>query len=72
MLTRYKPGGGMPKFKRCCANEILWSDVSVQVGDGGPRSSKDARVTDELETMEAPENGHVGIRVSPPKSWQDH
>lgn len=54
MLTRYKPGGGMPKFKGCCANEILWSDVSVEVGDGDPCSSKNARVTDVLETMEAP------------------
>ena len=29
--------------------------------------SKDARVIDVLETMEAPENGHIEIRASPPK-----
>lgn len=59
MLTRYKPGGGMPKFKGCCANEILWSDVSVEVGDGDPCSSRDMRVIDVLETTKAADNGHT-------------
>ena len=52
-------------FEGRCASKVLWSAVSVEVGDGDPRGSKDARVMDVLETMEAPENGHVGIRASP-------
>ncbi|KAK4828051.1 hypothetical protein QYF61_023089 [Mycteria americana] len=57
----------MPMFEGQCASKVLWSAVSVEVGDGDPCSSKDKRVMDVLETTEAPENGHVGIRASPPK-----
>lgn len=32
-----------------------------------PRDSKGSKVVVALETTEAPENGHIGIRVSPPK-----
>ncbi|GAB0183074.1 hypothetical protein GRJ2_000772700 [Grus japonensis] len=54
----------MPIFEEWCAGEVLWSAVSVEVGDGEPSGNKDARVIDVLETTEAPENGHVGIRSS--------
>ncbi|GAB0182992.1 mitochondrial enolase superfamily member 1 [Grus japonensis] len=54
-------------FEGWCASEALWSAVSVEVGDGDPCGSKDARVIDVLETMEVPENGHIGIRASLPK-----
>lgn len=50
-----------------CASEFLQSAISVEVGDGEPCNSKDARIIDVLETTEVPENGHVGIRASPPK-----
>jgi len=39
--------------------------MSGEVVDGEPYNSKDTRVIDVLETMERPENGHVGIRASP-------
>ena len=39
----------------------------MEVGDGDPCSSKDARVIDVLETTKTPENGQVGIRASPLK-----
>lgn len=39
----------------------------MEGGDGDPRGRKDTRVIDVLETTEAPENGHIGIMVSPPK-----
>jgi len=39
--------------------------ISVEVGDGDPRSSKDVRVVNALGTTEAPENSHTGVRVSP-------
>ncbi|GAB0175367.1 hypothetical protein GRJ2_000001900 [Grus japonensis] len=54
-------------FEGQCASEVLQSAISVEVGDGDPCSSKDARVIDVLETTEVPENGHIGIRASPPK-----
>lgn len=48
--------------------EGSWSSkVSVEVEDGDPCSSKDIRVVDVLETIEEPENGHVGLMVSLPK-----
>ncbi|PKU44939.1 hephaestin-like protein 1 [Limosa lapponica baueri] len=50
-----------------CANEVLWSVVSVEVGDGDPCSSENAKIIDVLESKEASENGHVGIRASPHK-----
>lgn len=52
----------MSMFEGSCA-----SKVSVEVEDGDTCSSKDIRVVDVLETIEEPENGHVGLRVSPPK-----
>ena len=67
-LVRDKPEGGTPMFEGRCASEVLQSAVSVEAGDGDPYSSKDTRVMDVLETTEAPKNGHVGIRVSPPKN----
>ena len=39
----------------------------MEVRDGDPCGSKDARVIDVLKTTEAPENGHIEIRASPPK-----
>ncbi|KAK4822638.1 hypothetical protein QYF61_018590 [Mycteria americana] len=54
-------------FEGRCASKVLWSAVSVEIGDGHPCGSKDERVMDVFETLEAPENGHVGIRASPPK-----
>lgn len=54
-----------------CASEILWSAVSVEVGDEDPCNSKDTRAIDVLETMEISENSHIGIRASPPKREQD-
>lgn len=58
-------------FEGRCASEILQSAISVEAGDGGPCSSKDTRVIDVVEIMEAPENGQEGIRASPLKRWQD-
>ncbi|KAK4818516.1 hypothetical protein QYF61_014329 [Mycteria americana] len=54
-------------FEGRCASDVLWSATSVEVGGGEPCGSKDARVIDVLETMEVPENGHIGIRASPPE-----
>jgi len=62
-----KPGGSTPVFEGWCASEVLWSAVSLEVGDGDPCSSKDTRVIDVLETKGAPENGHTGIGASLPK-----
>ena len=50
-----------------CTIKVLWSASSEEVGDGDPCGSKDTRVIDVLKTMEVPENGHVGIRASPPR-----
>lgn len=61
-----KPGIRMPVFEEWCASKVLWSPVSVEVRDEDPCGSKDAKVIGTLETMEASENGHVGIRISPP------
>ena len=49
-----------------CTNACSTLAVSVEVGDGDPRNSKDVRVVDMLETTEAPENSHIGIRACPP------
>ncbi|XP_068277215.1 Holliday junction recognition protein [Nyctibius grandis] len=62
-----KPGGGTPMFVGQYASEGLQSATSVEVGDGEPCGSKDTMVIDGLEAVEAPENGHVGIRASSPK-----
>ena len=39
----------------------------MEVGDRDPHGSKDTRVVDVLENIEAPEKGHIGIRASPLK-----
>lgn len=49
-----------------CASEVLQSAISVEVEDGDPCGSKDARVIDVLETTEASEKSHTGIRASSP------
>jgi len=41
--------------------------ISVEVRHGDSCSSKDARLVEVLENMEAPENSHIAIRSSPPK-----
>ncbi|KAK4823326.1 hypothetical protein QYF61_000928 [Mycteria americana] len=66
-LARDNPAGSTPMFAGWCASKVLQTAVSVELGDGEPRGSKDTGVIDVLETMEAPENGDVGIRASPPK-----
>lgn len=38
------------------------ANSTVEAGDGDPWGSKDTRVMGVLETMEAPPNGHAGIR----------
>ncbi|KAK4830434.1 hypothetical protein QYF61_011142 [Mycteria americana] len=57
----------MPMFEGQCASKVCQSAISVEAGDGDPCGSKDKRVMDMLETMEVPENGHIGSRASPPK-----
>lgn len=49
-------------FERWCASKVLLSAISVEARDGDPVSSKDGWVDD------VPENGHMGIRTSPPKN----
>jgi len=39
----------------------------VDSRDGEPCDSKDARAINVLDSVEVPENGHVGIGASPPK-----
>lgn len=41
--------------------------LPLEVGNRDPYGNKDTRVSDVLETMEAPENSHVEIRASLPK-----
>ena len=55
----------MQMFEGWCASEVLRSAISLEIRDGDPCSSRDARVIDVLESMEAPEDGHIGIRSSP-------
>lgn len=50
-------------FEGRCASEILWFAILVEAGDEDPYGSKRARVIDALETVELPENDHVGIRA---------
>jgi len=57
----------MTVFEGQCAHKVLQSAISVEVGDGEPCGSNDTRVIDVLETKEVPENGHIGIRTSPPR-----
>lgn len=53
-------------FEKQCPRKVLWPAVSVEVGAVGLHGSKDKRIIDVLGTTDAPENGHVGIRASPP------
>lgn len=66
-LTRDKPESGMQIFEGQCASKVLQAVISVEVGGGDLCSSKEKRVIDALETMEVPENSHVGIGASPQK-----
>jgi len=50
---------------------VLQFAISVEVKYGDTCGSKDARAIDVLETTEAPENGHTGIRAASQKKWQD-
>lgn len=50
-----------------CPSKVFWSTVSVEVVGGDLCGSKDKRIIDVLETLDGPENGHVGIRAFPPK-----
>jgi len=51
-------------FEGWCATKILWSAISVDTEDGESPGNKDSRVIDVLDTTEAPENGHTGVRTS--------
>lgn len=60
-----------PLFEGWCASEILHSATSVKVGHGDPCGSKDTRVIDMLETMEAPRMVTQESELLPPKRQQD-
>jgi len=66
-ITRDKAGSGIPMCKGQCARQVLWSAVSVEVGDEEPCGSKGARVIEVLEPTEAPENSHIAIEAFPPR-----
>lgn len=53
------------------SSKVLQSAVPLEVGGEDSCGSKDTRVVDVLETVEASENGHVGIRDFPHKMWQE-
>lgn len=57
----------MQMFEGQCATKVLQSAISVEVGDGDPYKSKDARVNDVLKIPEVPENGHMNRSFSPQK-----
>lgn len=50
-----------------CTSEVLWSAISVDVGDGESSNSRDGRVIDVLETVEKVKNDHIGINNLPHK-----
>lgn len=58
----------MPLSEGCRGSKVLWSTISVEVGDGNPCNSKATGVIEVLETMEAPENGYIGIRACLPQT----
>lgn len=66
-LTSHNPGDNTPAFEGQCACVVLWSAISVEVGSGDPSSSKDSRVIDVLEIVEAPENFLVEIKDASPQ-----
>lgn len=66
-LTRDKPGGSTPVFEGQCTSMVLWSVISEEVGDGDSCASKESRVINVLEMMEAPQNSHIGTGTSPTK-----
>lgn len=39
-LSRNKPGSDTPVFERWRASEVLWSALSVEVGDGDPQQQR--------------------------------
>ena len=65
-LARH-PESIVPIFEGLSASKVIWSAVLLELWDGDPCNSKDTGVINVLETMEDPENGHVGIRASSPK-----
>lgn len=67
-LARDEPGGSTPILQGWRASKVLWYAMSGKGEDGDLGSSKDLSVTDVLETTEEPENGHVRIWISPPKT----
>lgn len=50
-----------------CTSEVLWSAISVDVGNGESSNSRDGRVIDVLETVEKVKNDHTGINNLPHK-----
>lgn len=51
------------------ASQVLQCAVSMEAGDADPRGSTGTRVIDVLETMKAPEDGHIGTGTSPKRWW---
>lgn len=47
-------------FEGQSASQVLQCAVSMEAGDGDPCGSTAKRIIDVLETMNVPENGHVG------------
>lgn len=55
-----------------CASELLPSATPVEAGAGGSWGSKATGSVVGVETPEAAQKGHVGIRASPPtQRWQE-
>lgn len=44
----------MSIFEAGCASKVPWPAISVEVGNGDARGSKEARVIDVLKAMETP------------------
>lgn len=57
-------------FEGQCAGMVLQSATSVELGDGEPCSSKDARDIGLLETMEVPKADNTEIQASLPEMWR--
>lgn len=54
----------MPLFEGQCSTKSLWSAIAVELGDGGPCSSKDERIIDMLEIPEAEDNKKIFVQIS--------
>lgn len=52
-LDRHKPGNSIPIFEGGCASKAFWPAISVEIGDGDACGSKETRLIDVLETMQA-------------------